>query len=543
MRRSYKPRLAISTIMMLLLTMTIVLSSGTAAYPAASYKWNKQESGTTAPIHDVVAIDAAHVWAVTGNSELQLLFFNGSSWSAQASGISEPLYAIDAVDNNNIWAVGYNSTILHYNGSSWNPQDSGTTDVTISAVSALDPSHVWAAGGSGKIFFYDGSSWTIQPVDPSVSFESIYALDTSHVWAVGGGYGARAGHGVAFFFDGNSWSEVDTGAGFTLFDVFAMDAQHVWAVGGRGEIRFFDGLSWSGQASNTDVILYGVTALGGHAWAVGEQGTILYSEDLRTWTTSSSGVTNVLRGITGLDSQHLWAVGDDGVILSAELMPAPPFTPTARIWGHDSVGVTAPATAWYLAEGSTGTGFETWVLLANPGSEKATAHVYYMTPSGEKTGPIVDLAAGTRKTINVADTLAGEWSVSTRVSSDKPIIAERAMYGNKRTWGHDSIGVTAPATAWYLAEGSTGKNELGSFETWVLVQNPNPNNVDVDLTFMTLSGVVAGPKATVPANSRMTFNVADYVPNTFDVSTTVESSGPTGANGVIVERAMYGDAK
>ena len=211
-----------------------------------------------------------------------------------------------------------------------------------------------------------------------------------------------------------------------------------------------------------------------------------------------------------------------------------------RTWGHDSIGVTAPATAWYLAEGSTGKNevdsFETWVLLANPGSEKATAHVFYMTPTGEKTGPTVELAAGTRKTINVADTVGEEWDVSTRVSSDKPILAERAMYGNKRTWGTDSIGVTAPATTWYLAEGSTGTG----FETWVLVQNPNPNNVDVDLTFMTLSGEVQGPTATVPANSRMTFNVADYVSNTFDVSTTVTSSGPAGANGVIVERAMYG---
>lgn len=79
MRRSKRSRLAISTIMMLLLTMIIVLSGGTAAYPSDSYKWNRQESGTTAPIHDVVAIDAAHVWAVTGNSELQLLFFNCSS--------------------------------------------------------------------------------------------------------------------------------------------------------------------------------------------------------------------------------------------------------------------------------------------------------------------------------------------------------------------------------------------------------------------------------------------------------------------------------
>jgi hypothetical protein len=32
------------------------------------------------------------------------------------------------------------------------------------------------------------------------------------------------------------------------------------------------------------------------------------------------------------------------------------------------------------------------------------------------------------------------WEVSTKVTSDKPVIAERAMYGNGRIWGTDSIG-------------------------------------------------------------------------------------------------------
>ena len=41
------------------------------------------------------------------------------------------------------------------------------------------------------------------------------------------------------------------------------------------------------------------------------------------------------------------------------------------------------------------------------------------------------------------------------------------MYGNNRTWGHDSIGVTSPASTWYLAEGCTA----GGTETWVLIQN------------------------------------------------------------------------
>jgi len=85
---------------------------------------------------------------------------------------------------------------------------------------------------------------------------------------------------------------------------------------------------------------------------------------------------------------------------------------------------------------------------------------------------------------------AGEHpEVSTRVTSDRPVVAERAMYGNNRTWGHDSIGVGEPRAIWYLAEGSTA----GGFETWVLVQNPNDTPANVTLTFMTPGGTVAGP--------------------------------------------------
>ena len=34
--------------------------------------------------------------------------------------------------------------------------------------------------------------------------------------------------------------------------------------------------------------------------------------------------------------------------------------------GHESAGVTAPSTRWFLAEGATGPFFETFILLANP---------------------------------------------------------------------------------------------------------------------------------------------------------------------------------
>jgi hypothetical protein len=41
--------------------------------------------------------------------------------------------------------------------------------------------------------------------------------------------------------------------------------------------------------------------------------------------------------------------------------------------GHESAGVTAPSTNWFLAEGATGSFFETFLLLANPGDTDAVA--------------------------------------------------------------------------------------------------------------------------------------------------------------------------
>jgi len=62
-------------------------------------------------------------------------------------------------------------------------------------------------------------------------------------------------------------------------------------------------------------------------------------------------------------------------------------------------------------------------------------------------GHHLTLAPHTRQTVNVSDFVPNEFSVSTRVESDTPVIAERAMYwtssgGVYRQAGHDSIGFT-----------------------------------------------------------------------------------------------------
>ena len=198
--------------------------------------------------------------------------------------------------------------------------------------------------------------------------------------------------------------------------------------------------------------------------------------------------------------------------------------------GHSSVGVTAPARTWYLAEGSSKWGFECWLLIQNPGTTTAHCAVTYMI---EGSGPQVfhhDVPAGSRASFNMADDI-GPADASIKVTSDIPVIPERAMYRNNRREGHDSIGTTTSAKDYYLAEGTTD----WGFTTYVLVQNPNASANTVNITYMTPKGPVAQAPFTMEANSRKTINVNNLPGmSRTDCSIHVQGSLP-----IIAERAMY----
>jgi 5'-nucleotidase/UDP-sugar diphosphatase len=194
--------------------------------------------------------------------------------------------------------------------------------------------------------------------------------------------------------------------------------------------------------------------------------------------------------------------------------------------------------SWYLAEGSTDGGMETFVLVQNPGDSDAHVNIKFQTDT-EEIAPAelqgVVIPAKSRRTFK-ANSYVTNYNVSTTVEPiDGEVVVERSMYGNNRTWAHDSIGVTSPTPAWYLAEGSTD----GGMETWVLVQNPQDKAAQVNIKFQTDQGEVA-PAAlqgvTIPAQSRQSFKVNDYV-TSYDVSTFIETLD----GGIICERAMYGN--
>jgi len=200
---------------------------------------------------------------------------------------------------------------------------------------------------------------------------------------------------------------------------------------------------------------------------------------------------------------------------------------------HSSIGATSPAKTWYLPEGSSNWGFETWTLVENPNPGPASVTLTYMT---ETQGPKVvqkTIPAYSRATYNMqADIGAADSSI--QVSSDIPVVAERSMYKDNRREGSCSIGATTPSSDYFLAEGATGY-DVG-FTTYVLVQNPQSTPTDVTLTYQTASGKVAGPSFTMQPNSRKTVRVNDQLPANTNVSTQVHGSQP-----IIAERAMYWD--
>ncbi len=67
--------------------------------------------------------------------------------------------------------------------------------------------------------------------------------------------------------------------------------------------------------------------------------------------------------------------------------------------GHAAAGVTSPSTHWFFAEGATGTFFDEYILLANPGNALASVTITY-SPEGR--APIThsyDVAPQSRRTI------------------------------------------------------------------------------------------------------------------------------------------------
>jgi hypothetical protein len=213
------------------------------------------------------------------------------------------------------------------------------------------------------------------------------------------------------------------------------------------------------------------------------------------------------------------------------------FWDSTSYGSHGAIALEGPSTRFLFGEGSQGF-FNTFVLLENDNAEPATANLQFLPEGGLVATREVAIPAHARVTVAAGDIpeLNGT-SFSITVDATKPIAAERAMYFGTAplfNGGHDSPGVTLPASQWYFGEGATG----GFFDTFFLLGNPSTRTANVEMTYQLAGGGTVVVPHTVPPFGRLTLNAAFENPalegTTFALA--ISSDEP-----IIAERSMYWD--
>ncbi|MEW6554177.1 MAG: DUF5719 family protein [Actinomycetota bacterium] len=195
----------------------------------------------------------------------------------------------------------------------------------------------------------------------------------------------------------------------------------------------------------------------------------------------------------------------------------------------------AASTTFFFAEGYTGTGFQEYLCLGNPGTIPFDVAVTYLFPDGSTQTDGYNVPAFSRITVDVNQAVGAGRDVSIKCEGPLPYIAERPMYftyGQGWTGGHDAVGASDPAQEWYFAEGYTGPG----FYEYICVLNPGNDDADLTFRFQTQSDEIVVADKVVPAHSRQTFLANDLLDGAYEASLKLESTQP-----VVAERPMYFD--
>lgn len=211
--------------------------------------------------------------------------------------------------------------------------------------------------------------------------------------------------------------------------------------------------------------------------------------------------------------------------------------------GHAAFGIADLADEWYFAEGHTGTMFDEFLTIANPGVTATDVDVTYLLPDGDTIATVHHVAASSRYTIwvdhddpRLADTAV---SAVVRARNDVRIAAERAMWWpgpTAATWheAHVVAGATRAWRRWEIADGRTGAGA----SMYVLIGNPTATAGTARVT-LTAGWASTTREYALAPTSRVNVSLdADFPsPPASRFSISVESD-----TNIVVERATYWDA-
>lgn len=314
-------------------------------------------SAVTRKFNDVWVADATRVYVVGPVNAV--LSWDGAAFAMESLPTTgRTFFSVGGTDRAHVWVGGSSSLMLRYDGARWTEVTVGTAQtwqgmwfprgrsasgwMEVPLVTEWIPTTIgWAVSEQGRIARFDGTTWSIETSEVG-NFFAIDGFDDSSVFIARNVgrvlYGASGGfarawdmggstteyHGITVFQTGYDDPGTDT-VNESAFDAIAVgttgidqgvivrchvDNQPVYPDGPTPVITWTNETPPAGTQSLEDVWAASANAI----WAVGMNGTVL-KYDGASWTRQTTGTTEVLRAVDGIDAANVWIVGDRGVIL------------------------------------------------------------------------------------------------------------------------------------------------------------------------------------------------------------------------------------
>jgi photosystem II stability/assembly factor-like uncharacterized protein len=283
-------------------------------------------------VHGVMAPDDNNIW-ITGN--YGTIFHSsdgGETWVEQDSKIEKSILC-DGIflDNKTGWVVGTYGTIIHTSdgGETWTKQNPGT-DRHLFGIFFLNKDLGWAVGEWGTIIHTKdgGITWNSQVEEADKALNNIAFHDENIGWAVG-----EQGTIMHTADGGNSWAIQQPAAFYRetledyyddqppgLFCVKIIDKNTVFAVGMNAAIMHTSdmGKTWNQLPVDSKLALYTIFFKDNLAWAVGDMGLYLTSEDSgKTWSVHDEVIKSKFwfRDVFFSSPTKGWVVGQAGTVV------------------------------------------------------------------------------------------------------------------------------------------------------------------------------------------------------------------------------------
>ncbi|HVB21154.1 MAG TPA: DUF5719 family protein [Ktedonobacteraceae bacterium] len=220
---------------------------------------------------------------------------------------------------------------------------------------------------------------------------------------------------------------------------------------------------------------------------------------------------------------------------SPVLIERPEFLAASTLHGGNSVvGATAPSTSWYFGGGNTTPGFSEQLVLANPSTTTATAHIRYLTTNGQVITQSTTIPARSQVQVNVNNAVI-HMQHATVINASVPIIAERQDFFTTTLNGPiagSTITMGSPTlhASWYFAHGDTASGHA----EYIALANPSSKSAQISVAYCQSSGTPIVKTYTLAPNSRMTINLNSDVGANNSVGIAIYATTP-----IMVEQVSF----